>query len=336
MGNSSRILVIKLGALGDVVLAMPHIKQIVETHTGKQVTLMTAPEYAELVKGYQSLRVVAFKRRGLLEMWRVIHWLLVQRFDVVFDLQGSVRSRIMTRVSGAVKRVGCEAGLAYTHVPPAAVTGQHAFDRLNALLQAGGLEPAEPGPWPGELAVAGKSIRDWRTRHGLLDKRLVLMHAGSSPRWPSKRWDESNFLALAGSLEERGFRVIWLGGAADRVLNQRLAQHTGIDATGVFSHSELIALGGVAEFAMVNDSGPMHLLAAATLPVYAFFGPTDWRRSHAPGQADRVLIHPVPCSPCQLPVCPPERKHRCLDGITPAQVLDKLSTDGLLPGGARR
>mgnify|MGYP000588531947 CR=1 FL=1 len=70
--------------------------------------------------------------------------------------------------------------------------------------------------------------------------------------------------------------------------------------------------------------------AAAGLPVYAFFGPTDWRRSHALGQQDRVLTNPVPCSPCHLPVCPPEKRHTCLDGITPAAVLARMESDGVL------
>ncbi len=113
-------------------------------------------------------------------------------------------------------------------------------------------------------------------------------------------------------------------------MNGRLAGHTGMDATAVFSFTGLLALAGHAAFAVTNDSGPMHVLSAAGLPVYAFFGPTDWRRSHALGQAARVLLNPVPCSPCQLPVCPPERRHACLRGITPESVLTRLAADGLL------
>jgi ADP-heptose:LPS heptosyltransferase len=78
----------------------------------------------------------------------------------------------------------------------------------------------------------------------------------------------------------------------------------------------------------------MHVLSTANLPVYAFFGPTDWRRSHALGQQQRVLTNPVSCSPCFLPVCPSERRHECLQGISPALVIARLEADGLL-GGVR-
>jgi ADP-heptose:LPS heptosyltransferase len=103
-----------------------------------------------------------------------------------------------------------------------------------------------------------------------------------------------------------------------------------VDATGAFNHLELAALGRRAEFAVVNDSAPMHILSASPLPVYALFGPTDWRRSHGLGQAERVLLNPVACSPCHRPVCPPGYDHRCLSELTPGQVLVRLAEDGWL------
>jgi len=83
-------------------------------------------------------------------------------------------------------------------------------------------------------------------------------------------------------------------------------------------------------FAICNDSGPMHLLSLSGIPVHAFFGPTDWRRSHALGQQEHVLINPVPCSPCFLNVCPPERRHECLADISPDRVFARLQADKLV------
>jgi len=158
----------------------------------------------------------------------------------------------------------------------------------------------------------------------------VLMHAGSSQRWPSKRWEEAHWLDLATQLEARGFPVIWIGGEDDRELNRRLAKKTGVDASDAFSCAELITLGRQAAFAISNDSGPMHLLSMSGIPVYAFFGPTDWQRSHAIGQQGHVLLNPVPCSPCHLRICPPEHRHECLAGISPGMVLTRLEADKLV------
>ena len=328
--RSRRVLIIKLGALGDVVLFTPQLAQLLEVHAADEVTLLTAPAYVELLTGFPHLQLVAFRRKGAIEILRLLHWLLGQQFDVVYDLQGSLRSRIMTLLTQAQKRAGPVPALAYTHTPLPGVHGKHAFDRFNAVLLAAGLDAAPATPQLPLSAAAVSRVDDWLQQQDLSGRRLVLMHAGASPRWPSKRWPAQHFLRLALALENRGMTVIWLGGERERDLNRRLASKTGIDASAVFSLAELAALGRHAVFAVTNDSGPMHVLSTANLPVYAFFGPTDWQRSHALGQSAQVLVNPVPCSPCHLPVCPPERKHVCLAGITPETVLEKLETDGLL------
>jgi ADP-heptose:LPS heptosyltransferase len=325
--GGNRILVIKLGALGDVVLATPHMRAIVEAYPEAEVTLLTSPECAGLVQGLPGLEVVAFRRRGFAEMWRVLAWLVRRRFAVVFDLQGSLRSRLMTRCSGARQRIGRRPGFAYTHAPtPGGETG-HAFHELNRLLAAAGIDPAPPRAWLPITAAAEAKVADWLERNGLTRRRLLL-HAGSSEHWPSKRWEESHYATLAMALAERGYAVIWIGANVDARVNRRLARRVGVDATGAFSLVELAALGRRAEFAVVNDSAPMHVLSASPLPVYALFGPTDWRRSHALGQAERVLVNPVPCSPCHRSVCPPGFDHRCLRELTPGQVLSRLADDG--------
>jgi lipopolysaccharide heptosyltransferase II len=325
--GGNRILVIKLGALGDVVLATPHMRAIVEAYPEAEVTLLTSPECAGLVQGLPGLEVVAFRRRGFAEMWRVLAWLRRRRFAVVFDLQGSLRSRLMTRCSGARQRIGRRPGFAYTHAHPPGGEAGHAFHELNRLLTAAGIDPAPPRAWLPAPAAAEAKVADWLERNSLT-RRRVLLHAGSSERWPSKRWEEAHYATLALALAERGYAVIWIGANEDRRVNRRLARRVGADATGAFSLVELAALGRRAEFAVVNDSAPMHILAAAPLPVYALFGPTDWRRSHGLGQAERVLVNPVPCSPCHRPVCPPGFAHRCLRELTPGQVLSRLADDG--------
>jgi ADP-heptose:LPS heptosyltransferase len=324
------ILVIKLGALGDVILSLPQLAHIVEVHAADRVTLLTAPEYAELVADFPGLDVACFRRRGALEMARLLVWLLGRQFDVVYDLQGSLRSRLMTLLTQAQLRAGPAPGIAYTHAPPNGSSAVHAFDRFNAVLVAGCIGPAEPLfrlPWLSE--VRGR-IDAWLQANHLQSKSLALLHAGGNPRWASKRWAEANYRELATALTERNIEVVWIGATAERDLNRRLSAVTGIDATGLFDYRELAVLAGYARFAVTNDSGPMHLLSMAGRPVYAFFGPTDWRRSHALGQQGRVLTNPVLCSPCHLPACPPGRQHACLDAITPPMVMERLEADGLL------
>ncbi len=321
------VLVIKLGALGDVILSLPHITRIVESFPQSRVTLLTAPEYRELAALVPGLEVVAFPRKGFIAMFQLMRWLLGRRFRLVIDLQGSTRSRIMTLLTQAEQRVGRKAGISYTQVPADQDDRTHALQRLNALLDVAGVMPAAQAMPDIFRGRSSSAVSAWLEKHLPGDRKRVLMHAGSSRRWPSKRWEEAHFSDLAHWLEASNFSVIWIGAEDDWEVNQRLSKEVGVDATGAFSYMDLVALGHHAAFAITNDSGPMHLLSLSGIPVYAFFGPTDWRRSHAIGQQEHVLINPVPCSPCFSRVCPPEHRHECLADIAPDRVFARLQAD---------
>lgn len=325
-----RTLIIKMGALGDVVLCTPQIERIIEAHAG-EVWLLTSPPFAPLFAGHPRLRVVVFPRQGARAMWAAWRWVRGQRFDAVYDLQGSDRSRALTLLSGAGRRVGIAPRWVYTHGPATDDIRDHVFPRLNRLIESAGLPAAEPRPrlWPAAAEQQAVSAR--LAAEGLAERPFALLHAGSSTRWLSKRWEPEHFLALARGIETAGVAALWIGGPDEAELNRVLAAQAGRDMTGAFSIPGLIEVARRARFAVVNDSGPMHLLSAAGIPVYAFFGPTDWRRHHAIGQGERVFVHPVECSPCYLGACPPERQHACLAQIAPEQVLQRLRADGVLP-----
>ena len=99
------------------------------------------------------------------------------------------------------------------------------------------------------------------------------------------------------------------------------ARTTGIDACGEFTLPGLAALAGQARFAVTNDSAPMHALACAGIPVFGLFGPTDWRRNHAIGQAANVI-----------PACDAGAEFRPapLAGLPVSVVLGRLRAAGLL------
>ncbi|MGR6034167.1 MAG: glycosyltransferase family 9 protein [Candidatus Nitrosoglobus sp.] len=331
-----RVLIIKLGALGDVILAIPHIKQIVQHYSEAEIWLLTAPEFVSLFAGFPRLKIKSFPRKGVRSLVAPLHWIRSQPFEVLFDLQGSDRSKIMVALSGADRRYGLGPGFPYTHCPPnrGIVAGEvHSFSRLNKLLETADLPPVSVGSYLKASEEQRRMVSDWLARKELLGQDMVLIHAGSSTRWESKRWVNAHFITLATALEQQGLAVVWIGGAEDANLNQKLAQVIGIDATEVFSLLELAELACQARFAITTDSAPMHVIAATGTPVYALFGPTDWRRSHAIGQKERVLTHPVSCSPCYLPQCPAERAHRCLVELKPEMVLARIRGDGLLQAG---
>jgi len=322
-----KVLIIKLGALGDVVMATALIRRLQAHHAGDELVLLTAPPFASLFREWRGLRVQAFPRKGA--MWRTLRWIRSGRFDRIYDFQSSDRSGLLCALSGAPERVGNHPRFPYTHHPTEPYRGQcHIFERMNQVLASAGVAPADPRP---ELPIAEgerRKVMEWIRWQGLREGCFVVCHAGASPRWGSKRWP--HFAALATALAGRGLPCVWVGSEADEALNRDLAGQAGIDATARFSLPQLAELGRHARFAVTSDSAPMHVLSAAGIPVFALFGPTDWRRNHALGQAGRVLRHEVPCSPCSLGVCPPEKGHACLAGISLEQVMERLQEEGLI------
>ncbi|CAB1276845.1 glycosyltransferase family 9 protein [Candidatus Nitrosacidococcus tergens] len=329
-----RILIIKLGALGDVIIAMPHIQQIIHHYQAHEVWLLTAPEYGSLFSEFNHLRMQTFPRKGLRSVADPIRWVRSKSFDVVMDLQGSDRSKMMVSLSGAKKKAGLGPGFPYTHFPEnkGIIDGEvHSFHRLNRLLEAAHIPIALDDPHLQGSSTDKQKVADWLKQQGISEQKIVLIHAGSSARWESKRWTTNHFITLATILTEQyGLAVIWLGGKEDIEINQKLVQFAGIDATGLFSLLELAELARYTYFAITTDSAPMHIIAATGAPVYALFGPTDWQRSHAVGQKERVLTHSVECSPCFIPQCPPEQGHKCLVDLKPEMVLNRLKQDGFL------
>ena len=71
----------------------------------------------------------------------------------------------------------------------------------------------------------------------------------------------------------------------------------------------------------------MHILGASGIPIYSFFGPTSWVRSHVAGQRNRVFSAEVECSPCFKGKCPPKKVHICMNKITPKHVFLKIAQE---------
>ena len=136
-------LILKWGALGDLVIATPFIRRI-QKHEGR-ATILTAPPYAPIFDGWPGLAVHAVERRGTAAMCRALTHVRTGRYARLYDLQCSGRSRWLCLLSGVPERVGNAPSPAYTHTPPAAGREKpHPFDTLNALLRAAGIPEAEP------------------------------------------------------------------------------------------------------------------------------------------------------------------------------------------------
>ncbi len=327
---SQNILIIKMSALGDIFVSLPQIEAIVQHHHDDQVTLLTGPGFNRLFIHHPRLNVQVLDRKETFGPMSTIGstlWAYQRKFDVIYDLQGNRISRTVVRFSGAAKRVGTQPRSIYTHHPEKPYTSetqQNITERLNETLIAAGIPPA------GEHITLHFSdeerdvVNQFKQQHGLDSMPYILFHAGSSSEWPSKQWPRDYFVGLAELFSLHSISSVWIGGPEDIAINQYLSSKTGIDTTNMFSFTQLSILAEDALCAVTNDSGPMHILAAANIPIYSFFGSTSWVRSHAIGQQQRVLTSNASCSPCFKGICTAEQKNHCLSDITVEKVYEKI------------
>ena len=282
------ILIIKLGALGDVVMATPLIAAIQRRHPHARIDLITAASYADLFANWPNLHVERRPRRGVLNTLHTVRWIRQHHYARIYDLQSNDRSALWCALSGAKERVGNHCRYPYTHHPRERWRGQgHIFKRMAQVLASAGIDDVGDRPILPVDAVARDRVRAWIDHHVGATAYCVL-HPHASATRPEKKWPY--FDRLARRLIQHGLCPVWLGSASDSAANREfIAAAGGCDASAQFSIPALAELGRGAKFAVTNDSGPMHALAAAAIPVFGIFGPSDWRRNHALGQRDHVI-----------------------------------------------
>ncbi len=178
------ILIIKLGALGDVVMATPLIEAIQQHHESTTIHLLTTPAYAPIFAAWQNLEVTALPRRGWRNMLRAMRFIRALDCSAIYDLQGNDRSALWCAASGAPIRVGNHTRYPYTHHPREPWTGQtHIYARMVEVLAAGGITGVGELPRL-PLTESGRSSVDHSRSSTPVPAPLARRSAGRiSTRW---------------------------------------------------------------------------------------------------------------------------------------------------------
>lgn len=331
--DTARILLIKPSSLGDIVHTFPVVSAIKAQWPKVHVTWVVKRQWAQLVERAEGvdrvwpvdMTVSGWVREGLA--------LRAERFDLVLDLQGLLRSGVLAWLSGAPTRVGFANGREgspwfYTNRVPVAHPDVHAVDRYLSLVGALGVRvPAKPRFRFKFLEGDAAAVRAVCHRQGFaVDRPWIAMSIGA--RWPTKRWPLASFAAVLDHLRELKLDpVVIIGSSDERLYTNQLRALTAspfIDLCGEISLGYLPALLSTASAMVTNDSGPMHIASALGVPVVTMFGPTSAIRTGPYGDGHQVLSDRVPCSPCFSRVCRHVPELECLQLITPPQVVDAL------------
>lgn len=288
------LLVIKLSALGDFVLAFGPFGAIRAHHPQAHITLLTTAPYAALArasKWFDAVWVDARPRPLDVAGWlRLARQLRGGRFARVYDLQTSGRSSTYRWLVGrGAEWSGIARGASHPHANPAR-DAMHTLDRQREQLAMAGITHFPPP----DLAWLRDGPRP------ALPTPYALLVPGAAPHRPEKRWPVEGFAAVAGALSARGITPVVVGTAAEATLAAAIPG--AIDLTGRTNLLELGAVASGAALAVGNDTGPMHLAAALGAPSVVLFGGASDPELTAP-RGPGVQVVQVP----DLRTLPPER-----------------------------
>ncbi|MFM9962302.1 MAG: lipopolysaccharide heptosyltransferase II [Planctomycetaceae bacterium] len=326
-----RICVIKPSALGDVVQSLPLLPVLHERFPKAKVAWVVNHEFADLLSGHPHLdEVLLFHRRGTARQYlQLLHQLRDRQFDLVFDLQGLLRSGVMAAVTRASLRVGLEtsregAGFACHLAIPNSGKGMPAFQRYWRIAEELGLGDRPPQT----IVHTPDSDRDWaRSELRGLSGPILAIHPGA--RWMTKRWPVEKFAVVANkAMRQYGFSVVILGSKNEMPVANELqtllqgfvSRKTVLNLTGQTTLKQLTAVLSAVDVVLTNDSGPMHLAAGLGTSVLGVFTCTSPAISGPPGEQHELVATQVSCAASYKKQCPHSgRTHLCC--------MDELSTE---------
>ena len=299
-----RILIVRLSALGDVVIGL-HVLSTLRARLGSaRVGWLVEDRFANLLQDHPQIdslfvygRKTIWRPAGFGRFRRMIRALRAERFDLVLDLQGNLKSGVLSRLSGAKRRVGL--------APPASREGNHRFmtetvpappghrfDEQRALLDHA-IGPGEDAP-----AVLPANPKE----HG-----AILLHPGVSAFGAFKRWPADSYARLGDRLGRKlGRPVLITAGPGERAQAESVARGMEGDAEIAEPSDlrDLIDTLAGAHLVVAADTGPAHLAAATGVPTLTLFGPKDPALLAPLGPRTATARAGVRCSPCSLRACP--------------------------------
>jgi heptosyltransferase-1 len=294
----NRVLVIRLGSLGDLVHAVPAVAALREAHPDAQIDWLVERAHAALLAQVPAIsRVIVLKGRSLGGWLSTRAELRAQRYDVAIDLQGLIKSAALARLSGAKRVLGFdtkalrEPAARWFYTEQCNVgEGRHVIEKNLALVRTlttnGTLDPGPASakatagfaPGPLDLKLSPSSAVDSLRASGVSE--FALLNPGAA--WPNKRWPVESFAAVACWIHQTyGWTPVVLWGPGEEAIADAIVA----GASGVAvrapktTFNDLLALANASRVFVSGDTGPLHLACAMQAPVVALFGPTTEMRN---------------------------------------------------------
>ena len=322
----TRILIVRLGSLGDIIHAVPAAAAIRRAFPNATIDWLVDVRHRELLGLVPVInRSIPVDTSALGSIASAVREMRRTRYDVALDLQGLLKSAVAARLSGARRVIGFPPELLRertAHPFYTEVSGDdagHVISKNLSMLKALGIRmPDIEFPLEDRSAAI---VTEARALMGISrEQHFAILNPGAA--WPNKRWPPVYFAELARELSKRhGLRSLVMWGPGDDELARTVASAS--DGTAAVaprtSIADMISLSKAAAVMVSGDTGPLHVAAAAGTPIVGVFGPTDPGRNGPWAQEDLVASRYRACS------CHYQRRCHiagwCLLDISPREVM---------------
>ncbi|HEX7158252.1 MAG TPA: lipopolysaccharide heptosyltransferase I [Edaphobacter sp.] len=308
------MLIVRIGAMGDVLHAMPAAAALRQAHPEWEIGWVVEPRWLPLLRAgsagargpemplvdrvylaaTRKWKREPFSGKTVAAIRSLVGGLRRERFDVCVDMQGAIRSAVIGRFAAAGRFVGPaeprERQAQWLYSERVQTVTRHVVEQGCELLGAAVGERLAPAEVP--LPVDATAESACSALLARLPHRGRFAVIAASAGWGAKQWPAERYGAVAKELSDAGYGVVVNAASHDDVLAQRVVETSGGRAVAVHaSLAQLIALTRRASVVIAGDTGPLHLAAALGRPVVGIYGPTDPARNGPYGTEARVLRH---------------------------------------------
>ena len=311
ISDKPRILIVRVGAMGDVLHGMPAVAALRAALPRAFLGWAIEPRWSPLLCAQSEnepwrtdlplvdcvhlVEAKAWSKRPFsLATFRSVrslrHALRAERYDLAIDLQGSIRSAVVARLSGGTRVVGNahprESPAERLYTQRVTTRAEHVVEQAVEIASAAVGQPLQPHPVALPHDPAAEQWCD-----GALggDARRIIFLAPTAG-WGAKQWPVAKFAAVARACQSAGLRVLVnKAGRDDDVADTLLQQADGAAEPVDCTVAQLIALLRRVSLVIAGDTGPLHLAAALGVPTVGLFGPTNPVRNGPFGAASRAL-----------------------------------------------
>jgi lipopolysaccharide heptosyltransferase II len=327
--KKKRILVIKIGAIGDVILAVPSFRVIRNNFPDAFIAVLTGIGSRHVLKRSPYIDdIILYDRKdgdsdikGVLKIGAIVRR---KAFDMSLDFQNSRASHVIAWLGAIPQRFGYSGRkfgffinnrLNYLKMGVGPVEEQFRILKRAGINTIGGSKHLEMWPSKEDFLYVDNFLKnEW------VGESQVLVGINIGASWRTKRWPLKCFARLADMLAMKDIRVVVTGSEEEiNIANDLIdmARSKVINAVGETTIMQLAALLKRCKVFVTSDSAPMHIASAMGTSFVALFGPTDSRRHFEPTERGVVIHKKVNCGPCYKSDC---KKVLCMERISVDEV----------------